>query len=28
VTSAMLGSFRNNRETREEFLTLARNSRC
>ncbi len=28
VTSAMLGSFRTNRETREEFLALARNSRC
>jgi GTP cyclohydrolase I len=28
VTSAMLGSFRTNRETREEFLALSRNSRC
>ena len=27
VTSAMLGSFRNNKQTRDEFLSLARNRR-
>jgi GTP cyclohydrolase I len=28
VTSAMLGSFRNNKQTRDEFLSLARNRRA